>query len=84
LKWHAAKGKWVEQLPDMALAEQLMRSCYEMYRQVPTGIAPDAVIFTVQDAAVPKKESGVRFQIAATLPSCVGPKLPNSGMQGRH
>ncbi len=34
---------------DLAVARQLMRSCYEMYARVPTGLAPEIVHFTQRD-----------------------------------
>jgi hypothetical protein len=41
-------------MSDMDLAESLMHTCYEMYRQVPVGIAPDIVHFTEQEKHDPK------------------------------
>jgi hypothetical protein len=32
-----------ETLPDLKLAERLMRTCYDMYRLMPLGLAPERV-----------------------------------------
>ncbi|EIE20577.1 hypothetical protein COCSUDRAFT_48568 [Coccomyxa subellipsoidea C-169] len=34
---------------DLAIARQLMRTCYEMYARIPTGLAPEIVHFTQRD-----------------------------------
>lgn len=68
----------------MALAEQLMRTCYEMYRQVPTGVAPERVVFTVLNAAQSQTERGVCIPTAATLPCCAGAELPHGCLQAPH
>ncbi|BDA50577.1 probable endoplasmic reticulum mannosyl-oligosaccharide 1,2-alpha-mannosidase at C-terminar half [Coccomyxa sp. Obi] len=34
---------------DLAIARQLMRTCYEMYARTPTGLAPEIVHFTVHN-----------------------------------
>lgn len=34
-----------EALSDLQLAEDLVRTCYEMYRRTPTGLAPEIVHF---------------------------------------
>jgi hypothetical protein len=41
----AGVGQWQRKLPDILFAEHLMRSCYEMYRQTPLGLAPEIVVF---------------------------------------
>ncbi len=34
---------------DLELAEELMLTCYEMYRRIPTGLSPEIVFFTQHD-----------------------------------
>ena len=34
---------------DLELAEDLMLTCYEMYRRMPAGLAPEIVFFTQHD-----------------------------------
>ena len=34
---------------DLEVARQLMLTCYEMYRQIPTGLSPEIVFFTQHD-----------------------------------
>lgn len=34
---------------DLEIARQLMLTCYEMYRQIPTGLSPEIVFFTQHD-----------------------------------
>ena len=34
---------------DLAIARELMRTCYEMYARTPTGLAPEIVHFTVHN-----------------------------------
>ena len=36
---------------DLAVAEDLMRTCYEMYRRTPTGLAPEIAFFKTKEAA---------------------------------
>ena len=43
---HAGK---VTQLSDLELAEELMHTCYEMYRQTATGLAPESGRFNAED-----------------------------------
>ena len=38
-----------DDLNDLELAEELMLTCYEMYRRVPVGLAPEIVFFTQHD-----------------------------------
>ena len=35
---------------DLAIAEDLMRTCYEMYRRTPTGLAPELAFFETSEA----------------------------------
>ena len=35
---------------DLKVAEDLMRTCYEMYRRTPTGLAPEIAFFSTRDA----------------------------------
>lgn len=44
-------------LPDMEVASELTRSCYEMYRRSPAGLAPEIVFFTNRTAAALKQMS---------------------------
>jgi hypothetical protein len=39
---------------DLELAENLMHTCYEMYRQTPTGLAPEIVFFLGMERDFPK------------------------------
>lgn len=39
---------------DLELAENLMHTCYEMYRQTPTGLAPEIVFFLGPEKDAPK------------------------------
>jgi Glycosyl hydrolase family 47 len=39
----------------MLLAERLMHTCYSMYAQTPTGLAPEIVIFNPQQPGYPKE-----------------------------
>jgi len=32
----------------LKLAEELMRTCYEMYRQMPTGLSPELAVFNMR------------------------------------
>lgn len=41
-------------MSDLELAENLMHTCYEMYRQTPTGLAPEIVFFLGQEKDFPK------------------------------
>ena len=34
---------------DLEVAEELMLTCYEMYRRIPTGLSPEIVFFTQHD-----------------------------------
>ena len=34
---------------DLEIARQLMLTCYEMYRRIPTGLSPEIVFFTQHD-----------------------------------
>lgn len=34
---------------DLEIAEELMLTCYEMYRRIPTGLSPEIVFFTQHD-----------------------------------
>lgn len=34
---------------DLEIAEELMQTCYEMYRRIPTGLSPEIVFFTQHD-----------------------------------
>lgn len=34
---------------DLEVAEDLMLTCYEMYRRIPTGLSPEIVFFTQHD-----------------------------------
>lgn len=40
---------------DLEVAEELMRTCYEMYRRTPTGLAPEIAFFVTSEttASVP-------------------------------
>lgn len=41
-------------MSDLELAENLMHTCYEMYRQTPTGLAPEIVFFLGPEKDFPK------------------------------
>jgi hypothetical protein len=49
----------------MVLAEKLMTSCYEMYRQVPCGLSPEIVVFTEHASGYPKEHQ------VLSAPCCV-------------
>ena len=34
-----------DELSDLEVAQQLVQTCYELYRRVPTGLAPEIVVF---------------------------------------
>ena len=36
---------------DLAIAKDLMRTCYEMYARTPTGLAPEIVYFVERDGS---------------------------------
>jgi Glycosyl hydrolase family 47 len=43
-----------QHMGDLELAENLMHTCYEMYRQTPTGLAPEIVFFLGGEKDFPK------------------------------
>lgn len=42
-------GTQAHQLSDLDMAQQLMHTCYAMYRLTPTGLAPELVHFVEHD-----------------------------------
>lgn len=62
---------------DLEVAEDLMRTCYEMYRRTPTGLAPELVYFETSEAAHAHSEAasadnsgGGDFMIKAFVSFC--------------
>ncbi|KAJ3414741.1 hypothetical protein HDV05_006080 [Chytridiales sp. JEL 0842] len=49
------------QQEDLYLAEELARTCYEMYHQTPTGIAPELVVFNATKDEGAKKDIETMF-----------------------
>lgn len=45
------------ELDDLEVAEQLARSCYELYRRVPAGLAPEIAVFLPPGVPWPKEHS---------------------------
>ena len=45
------------ELDDLEVAEQLAHSCYELYRRVPVGLAPEIAVFLPPGVAWPKEHS---------------------------
>lgn len=45
------------ELDDLEVAEQLARTCYELYRRVPAGLAPEIAVFLPPGVPWPKEHS---------------------------
>ena len=70
---------------DLALAADLMRTCYELYRRSPTGLAPEIAHFTHReegDAAWPKRHAQDAGGGDFTVKAQVGGVLVFLGLKG--
>ena len=44
-------------MDDLEVAQQLAKTCYELYRRVPTGLAPEIAVFNPPGVPWPKEHS---------------------------
>lgn len=58
---HVARAAESGQMSDMELAENLMHTCYETYRQTPTGLAAEITHFLGPEGAFPKAHTVCYF-----------------------
>ena len=57
--WHGVSTGEPHEPSDLAIAQQLMATCYEMYRRVPAGLSPEIVFFDPHAGGdFPKKHAG--------------------------
>lgn len=67
---------------DLEVARQLMLTCYEMYRRIPTGLSPEIVFFTQHDRGddYPKQHhmdvGGGDFMVKQQVSSCIILSVP--------
>jgi hypothetical protein len=69
-QWHGVKtGTSPDDPEDLILAARIGRACYELYRQAPTGVAPDSVRYHRPDgSALPPSFPAAARPAAAGLP----------------
>jgi len=57
---------------DLEIAEQLVETCYQMYRRTPTGLASEIVYFSENDSDTTTNIEGTTSAISTTTPSQSG------------
>jgi hypothetical protein len=67
----------VDQLDDLAVASELMATCYELYRRSPAGLAPEIAFFVPSRPPHPKAHladvGGGDFHIKSQVERCPPP-----------
>ena len=73
---------------DLAIAKELMRTCYEMYARTPAGLAPEIVHFVQRDGSeFPKQHEldtgGGDFTVKPNVRPCIDGGFAGTGLMRR-